>query len=161
MSILNERGTIAIKKSRFNDEQITFALRQAEAGVQVQEVCRQLGVSEATFYNWKAMFGGMGVTELRHLRLLEQENDHLKKLVADLSLDRQMLQDDIKKSCKASRQERASQIYDGGIPGIDQEGLRGIAEASVCDVLQAAQAGRNIAHAAYAENRIHPHTIWI
>jgi len=71
-----------MKKSRFSEEQITFALRQAEAGVKVKEVCRQLGVSEPTLYNWKAKFGGMGFTELRRLRLLEQENAHLKKLVA-------------------------------------------------------------------------------
>jgi len=161
MSILNQTGAIAMKKSRFSEEQITFALRQAEAGVKVKEVCRQLGVSEPTFYNWKAKFGGMGVTELRRLRLLEQENAHLKKLVADLSLDRQMLQDVIKKSCKACRQERAGQIHDGGIPGVDQESLRGIADASLSAVLQATQAGRSIACDAYAGNRIHPHTVWV
>lgn len=86
-----------MKKSKFSEEQIAFGLRQAEAGTKVEEICRQLGVSQATFFNWKKKFGGMGVTELRRLRQLEEENAQLKKLVADLSLDRQMLQDVIKK----------------------------------------------------------------
>lgn len=86
-----------MKKSRFSEEQIAYALRQAEAGIKVAEICRQLGISQATFYGWKNKFGGMGISELRRLRQLEQENAHLKKLVADLSLDKQMLQDVIKK----------------------------------------------------------------
>ena len=86
-----------MKKSKFTEEQIAFALRQAEAGTRVEEICRQLGVSQATFFNWKKKFGGMGVAELRRLRQLEEENAQLKKLVADLSLDKQMLQDVIKK----------------------------------------------------------------
>lgn len=86
-----------MKKSRFSEEQIAYALKQAEAGNKVQEICRQMGISQATFFNWKNKFGGMGVTELRRLRQLEEENTQLKKLVADLSLDRQMLQDIIKK----------------------------------------------------------------
>jgi putative transposase len=86
-----------MKKSRFSEEQIAYALKQAEAGNKVQEICRQMGISQATFFNWKNKFGGMGVTELRRLRQLEEENAQLKKLVADLSLDRQMLQDIIKK----------------------------------------------------------------
>jgi putative transposase len=86
-----------MKKSKFSEEQIAYALRQAEAGTKVEEICRQLGVSQATFFSWKKKFGNMGVSELRRLRQLEEENAQLKKLVADLSLDRQMLQDVIKK----------------------------------------------------------------
>jgi len=82
-----------MKKSKFTDEQIAFALRQAETGTRVDDVCRQLGISEATFYNWKKKYGGLGVSELRRLKQLEEENRQLKKLVADLSLDKQMLQD--------------------------------------------------------------------
>ena len=70
-----------------------FALRQADTGISVAEVCRKMGISEATFYNWKKKFGGLGVSELRRLRQLEEENGQLKKLVAHLSLDKQMLQD--------------------------------------------------------------------
>lgn len=85
-----------MKTSRFSEEQISYALRQAEAGTKVPENCRQLGISQATFYGWKSKFGSMGVSELRRFRQLELENAHLKKLVADLSLDKQMLQDVIK-----------------------------------------------------------------
>ncbi len=86
-----------MRKSRFTEEQIAFALRQAESGTKVSEVCRKIGVAEATFYNWKKKYGGLGVSELRHLKQLEEENRQLKKLVADLSLDKQMLQDVITK----------------------------------------------------------------
>ena len=86
-----------MKKSRFTEEQIAAAVRQAEAGVAVAEICRRLGVSEVTFYRWKKRFAGMGVTELRKLRQLEEENRKLKSLVADLTLDKHMLQEVIAK----------------------------------------------------------------
>ena len=86
-----------MKKTRYTEEQIALALKQAETGTRVEEVCRKMGISEATFYNWKKKFGGMGVTELRRLRQLEEENQRLKRLVADLSLDKEMLQEVIKK----------------------------------------------------------------
>ena len=86
-----------MKKTRFAEEQIAFALKQAETGTRVEEVCRKMGISEATFYNWKKKFGGMGVAELRRLRQLEDENYRLKQLVADLSLDKEMLQAVLKK----------------------------------------------------------------
>ena len=85
-----------MKKTRYTEEQIAFALKQAETGTRVEEVCRKMGISEATFYNWKKKFGGMGVAELRRLRQLEDENQRLKKLVADLSLDKEMLQEVLK-----------------------------------------------------------------
>jgi len=72
-----------MKKSRFTEEQITFALRQADSGMPVADVCRQLGISEATFYVWKRKYGNLGVTELRQLRQLRDENTRLKRLVAD------------------------------------------------------------------------------
>jgi putative transposase len=87
-----------MKKSTFTEAQIAFALKQAETGTRVDEVCRKMGISEATFYNWKKKFGGLGVTELRRLRQLEDENNRLKQIVADLTLDKQMLQDVLKKS---------------------------------------------------------------
>jgi len=86
-----------MKKTRYTEEQIAFALKQAETGTRVEEVCRKMGISEATFYNWKKKFGGMGVTELRRLRQMEDENQRLRRLVADLSLDKEMLQDVIRK----------------------------------------------------------------
>ena len=86
-----------MKKSRFTEEQIAFALRQAEAGTAVEEITRKLGVSEQTFYRWKKKFAGLGVSELRRLRQLEEENRKLKQLVADLSLDKAMLQEVLSK----------------------------------------------------------------
>ncbi|MBL8405367.1 MAG: transposase [Dechloromonas sp.] len=86
-----------MKKSKYTEEQIAFALRQAESGTAVGEVCRKMGVSEATFYNWKKKYGGLGVTELHRLKQLEEENARLKRMVADLSLDKQMLQEVIQK----------------------------------------------------------------
>lgn len=86
-----------MKKSRFSEEQVAFALRQAEAGSPVEEICRKLGVSEQTFYRWKKKFAGMGVSEVRRLRQLEEENHKLKQLVADLSLDKAMLQEIVRK----------------------------------------------------------------
>lgn len=86
-----------MKKTRYTEEQIAFALKQAETGTRVGEVCRKMGISEATFYNWKKKFAGPGgVTELRRLRQLEDENQRLKKLVAELSLDKEMLQEVLK-----------------------------------------------------------------
>ncbi len=86
-----------MKTTKFTEEQIAFALRQSETGTKVAEVCRKMGISEATFYNWKKKYGGLGISELRRLKQLEEENRQLKKLVADLSLDKQMLQDVLKK----------------------------------------------------------------
>jgi putative transposase len=79
-----------MKKSKFTESQILFALKQAETGVKVEEVCRKMGISEATFYIWKKKYSGLGVSDLRKLRQLEEENLHLKQLVADLK-NKQML----------------------------------------------------------------------
>jgi len=87
-----------MKKSKYSEEQIAFALRQAQTGTRVEEICRKFGVSQATFYNWKKKYGGLGVSELRRLKQLEAENSRLKRLVADLSLDKEMLQDVIQKT---------------------------------------------------------------
>ena len=92
-----------MKKKRYTDEQIGYALRQAESGKAVTEICRELGISQQTFYRWKRKLAGMGVAELQRLRHLEKENKRLKwrssiaYLVADLSLDKHMLQEVIAK----------------------------------------------------------------
>ncbi len=86
-----------MKQSTFTNEQILYALRQVESGAPVAEVCRKLGISEQTFYRWKRKFAGMGVAELRRLRQLEEENRKLKQLVADLTLDKHMLQEVVRK----------------------------------------------------------------
>ena len=94
---------MAMKKSKFTESQIIFALRQAETGIKVDEVCRSragtgaVGISQASYYNWKKKYGGLGTSDLRRLKALESENSELKKLVADLSLDKHMLQEVIRK----------------------------------------------------------------
>jgi putative transposase len=84
-------------RKTFSEEQMIVALRQAEAGAPVGEVCRKLGITEQTFYRWKRKFAGLGVAELRRLRQVEEENRRLKQLVADLTLDKHMLQEVIRK----------------------------------------------------------------
>jgi putative transposase len=86
-----------MRKSKFSEEQIAMALRQAEAGTPVEEICRKLGVSSATFFRWKKLYGSLGVPELRELRQLREENKKLKQLVADLSLDKTILQEAMRK----------------------------------------------------------------
>ena len=86
-----------MKRKRYTDEQIAYALRQAESGTPVTEICRKLGVSQQTFYTWRRKFAGMGVAELRELRQLREENKKLKELVADLSLGKRMLQEVLSK----------------------------------------------------------------
>jgi putative transposase len=86
-----------MKKKQYTEAQIAFALRQAESGTPVAEIIRKMGISEVTFYRWKKKFAGMGVSELRRLKQLEDENRRLKRLVADLTLDKQMLQEVLSK----------------------------------------------------------------
>jgi len=86
-----------MKKSRFSEQQIAFVLRQADEGTAVAEVCRKAGISEATFYNWRKKWGGLMPSEMKRLKQLEDENQRLKKMVADLSLDKEMLQDVIRR----------------------------------------------------------------
>ena len=86
-----------MKKSRFSEQQIAFVLRQAEEGTPIAEVCRKAGISEASFYAWRKKYGGLLPSEMKRLKQLEEENQRLKKLVADLSLDREMLQDVIRR----------------------------------------------------------------
>ena len=86
-----------MKKSKFTDQQIAFALKQAETGTPIEELCRKLWISQQTFYRWKKKFARLGTEELRRLKQLEEENKRLKSLVADLSLDKQILQDVLSK----------------------------------------------------------------
>ena len=86
-----------MKQKRYSEEQIIYALKQVEAGRKASEVCRQLGVSEPTFYVWKRKYAGVGVPEVRELRQLRDENRKLKQLVADLTLDKHILQEVLSK----------------------------------------------------------------
>ena len=86
-----------MKKSRFTEEQILYALRQVESGTPPADVCRQLGCSEATFYIWKKRYGNLGLSEVKELRQLRDENARLKRLVADLTLDKHILTEVVRK----------------------------------------------------------------
>jgi len=86
-----------MKRSRFTEQQIAFALQQAEQGTSVGEVIRKMGITEQTFYRWKKKYVGLGMSELRRLKQLEEENRKLKQMVADLSLDKHMLQEVLSK----------------------------------------------------------------
>ena len=87
----------AMKASRFSDGQKAFILKQADEGVPIGDVCRKAGISQATFYSWRKKYAGLLPTEMRRLKALEDENARLKKLVAELSLDREMLQDVVRR----------------------------------------------------------------
>jgi putative transposase len=107
-----------MKKSRYTEEQIAFALRQAEGGTPVADVCRQVGVSEASFYVWKKKYGKLGLTEIRELRQLRDENARLKRLVADLTLDKHILGEVIaKKGSEARPASRAGGLDQGALSG--------------------------------------------
>jgi len=80
-----------MKQGKYTEEQIVKILKEADAGVKVSDLCRKYGFSDATYYNWKAKYGGMGVSEIKRLRQLEDENRRLKQIVADLTLDNQAL----------------------------------------------------------------------
>lgn len=86
-----------MKRSKFSEQQIAFILRQAEEGASVEEVCRKAGISQQTYYRWRKKYGGLMPSEMKRLKQLEEENQRLKRLVADLSLDKEMLQDVIRR----------------------------------------------------------------
>ena len=111
-------------KKKMSEERIAFALRQAESGTPVAEICRRLGVSEASFYRWKKVYAGMGVAEIRRLKQLEDENTKLKRLVADLTLDKTMLQDALRKSGEARSSPRSRAAFSAGLRCVGAAGLQ-------------------------------------
>ena len=115
-----------MKSSRYTPEQVAFCLRPAEEGTPVYEVCRKMGISEQTFYRWKKKFQGMGVAEVPRLRVLEEENRKLRQLVADLSLDKQMLQDVLRKSPEACTAAAPGRVPPGHLRRERAPGLRGL-----------------------------------
>jgi putative transposase len=93
-----EEKRFSMKASKFTESQIAFVLKQGEEGTPVAEICRKAGISQATYFNWKKKFGGLLPSEVKRLRQLEEENNRLKRIVADLSLDKEMLQDVIRRN---------------------------------------------------------------
>lgn len=110
-------------KRGHSEEEILRVVREAESGDTVVEICRKHGISQQAFYLWKRKYAGMGLSELRELRQLREENAKLKRLVADLSLDRHVLQEIVAKSCEASPSPRAGRVGAAGPP--DQSAARG------------------------------------
>lgn len=106
-----------IKKQKFSEEQIAFVLKKVEQGAAVEEVCRKVGVSAQTYIRWKTKYAGMMPSDVKRLRQLEEENRKLKQIVADLSLDKIMLQDVLSKSSKACHQKRDGRIFSKDIRG--------------------------------------------
>lgn len=89
-------------KSRYTETQIIKVLKEVEGGRLVKEVCREYGISDATYYNWKSKYGGMEASDIMRLKELEEENRRLKSMFADLSLEHKILKDIVEKSCKAN-----------------------------------------------------------
>jgi len=116
-----------MKKSKFTEQQIAFALRQAETGTKVKTIIRQMGITEQTFYRWKRKFGGLGPSELRKLRMLEEETRRLKKLVADLSLDKAMLQEVIEKNYEGRSEAASHRLHARQLSGQRTSSLSGLA----------------------------------
>lgn len=120
-----------MKRKRYTEPQIVFALQQVESGTTVAEICRKMGIAEATFYRWKKHYGGLDVTEIRRLRQLEDENRRLKQLVAELTLDKAMLQDVLRKSpdaCSPAGQRGvpADRLWGERTPGLSGADLRAV-----------------------------------
>ena len=101
-----------MRKSRFTESRIVAILHEADSGMKVRDICREHGISDATFYNWKSKYGGMSVSELKRMKELEAENARLKRMYADLALENQAMKDLIEKSSDAAREARG-----GGVSG--------------------------------------------
>lgn len=137
-----------MKTSKFAEEQIAYALRLAESGTPVGDVCRQTGVSEATFYVWKKKYAQLGVAELRQFRQLTDENARLKRLVADLTLDKHIGQEVIKKRSQAGAQQRDRALGPRSLQGEHRSILRA-GQDHPCQLVlpQPCQGPERLAHA--------------
>ncbi|MBN8954990.1 MAG: transposase [Rhizobiales bacterium] len=126
-----------MKKSKFTDQQIAFALQQAEVGTSVEEIGRKMGISQATFFRWKKVYGGLMPSEVRKLKQLQEENMRLRKLFADLTLDEEMLTEAFKKRYDRGTRRRYGRTCEDGVPDLDTSRLsRGFSIALDKEMLQ-------------------------
>jgi len=130
-----------MKRSRFTEEQIAMALLQAEAGTPVVEICRSLQITEQTFYRWKKKYGSLRTPEIRELRQLREEKKKLKQLVADLTLDKHILQESLKTSSKAQTSVPVGRLGHKLIPGIRSPGMPDKRFLQVVDSVQVQATG--------------------
>jgi putative transposase len=112
-----------MKRSRFSDQQIAFVLRQADEGTAIAEVCRKVGISEATYYNWRKKFGGLMPSEMRRLKQLEEENGKLKRIVADLALDKEIFRTSSSENYRACAAARTGRPGESDVAGEHPAGL--------------------------------------
>ena len=112
-----------MKKSRFTESQIVSILKEADTGLKVAEICRKHGISDATYYNWKAKYGGMSVSDLKRMKEIEAELSQLKRMYADLALENRAMKDLIEKSSKAARETRGGPVSDGKPQAIENPQL--------------------------------------
>src|ERR1051325_9235127 len=159
-AVLDERSG-SMKRSRFSEEQIVYAIRQAESGTPVGDLCRQLGVSDATFYAWKKKYAHRGVSELRRLRQLEEENSRLKRLVADLSLDKHMLSEALRKKSEARPPSRTGHLVSRDVSGQLPAGLSLGAVWPSLVVSKASRQGSVGAPDAHSGSRPCPASVWV
>jgi putative transposase len=131
-----------MRKSKFTPEQILQALRQAESGTTVVDICRKLGVTETTFYRWKKQYTGLDVSELRELKQLRDENRRLKGVDADLTLDKAMLRDALGKNGEPKPATRGARLGAAGVPGQRAASVPGPGDPPRNDPLSVREAGR-------------------
>lgn len=120
-----------MRKSRFTERQIVVILKQAEAGVRVDDLVRKHGISEQTFYRWKKKYGGLSGSELKELKQLQEENRRLKSLVADLTLDKQILQEVLAKKAEGREEARAHRLESRDVPDLDSRCVRALSVSSL------------------------------
>ncbi len=114
-----------MRTPRFSEQQIAFILKQADDGLSVEEVCRKAGISQQTYYRWRKKYGGLMPSEVKRLKMLEDENSRLKRMVADLSLGKAMPQDVLQKSCSACEGPAVGRLPPRRVPGLDDPVLAG------------------------------------
>ena len=150
-----------MKRSKFSDQQIAFLLRQGEEGASVEEVCRKAGIPIQTYYRWRKKYGGLMPSEMKRLKQLEEENQRLKRLVADLSLDKEMLQEVVRKSseaCQASGVDRRSAT---GVAGERAARLRGAGGRAIHLPIPISPPATGRTEKAHRGDRADPCSLWL